>query len=201
MACVAAAVASAGDFGLLWYGHAARDAALGLPTPPAFTLPVSQWLGAFAIPLYGFGYWSLAQGLQGRARPIVAWVGVYTCALGGTIHGVMGLAILRGQMEFPDNAGAFSMPAPYVPFLLPFVLVTVAGLLVASIVFAVTVLRGHSPYPRWLGALNPLVCVLLLICAGLPFQFGRLFLVPMAPNVGNVLFFALALSAVQLRKR
>jgi len=197
LALIAAVLASVGDFGMLYAGQQAGNPALGWPAPPPFTLALGQWLGAFMIPLFGVGYASLAQGLAGRARPIVYWLGIYTSALGGVIHAVTGLAILHTPIEAGGNAGAFAIDPTSLPFLMPFVVVVVLGLLIASGVFAHAVFSGTSVYPRWLGFMNPVSCVVLVSCAGMPFEYGWLFLVPMAPNVGSVGFFALTLAVAR----
>lgn len=197
LALVAAALASVGDFGMLYAGQQAGDPSLGWPAPPPSTLAVSQWLGAFLIPLYGVGYAALARGLEGRAQSIVYWLGIYTSALGGVIHAVTGLAILHSPIDATGSAGAFAIAPSSLPFLLPFVLVVIIGLLIASAFFASAVLRGESVYPRWLGFMNPVSCVVLVICIGLPFDYGWLFLIPMAPNVGSAAFFALGLSVTE----
>jgi len=164
---------------------------------PSGALAVSQWLGAFTIPLYAVGYISLSRGLLGPGRAIVYWLGLYTSALGGVIHAVTAIVISVSPVDATESADAFSFDPQILPYLVPFVLVTAIGLLMASVAWSIAVLRRESAFPRWLGILNPLTCILLVLFAGLPFPLGRLFVVPMAPNIGGLLFFAAALIVVR----
>jgi hypothetical protein len=46
--------------------------------------------------------------------------------------------------------------------------------------------------PRWMALANPAFVTLAIVLAGTTSEVGRAFLVPAAPNVGHVVFFALA---------
>ena len=96
VAAVAAALAAtAGDLLLLWVANAARPE-LHLAPPPPGALVAGYYLGVLAIPLYGLGYWEVAQGLAPageRAARAVFLLGLSGGALGGVVHGVTGLVI------------------------------------------------------------------------------------------------------------
>lgn len=197
IALIAAVLASIGDFGLLYVSQQAGDPMLGWPPPPRGTLALSQWLGAFSIPLYAVGYVTLSRGLAGHARTSVFWLGIYTSALGGIVHGLTGLAILSDSIERREVSGAFSLSPTALPYLVPFVAIVTLGLLVASAAWSFAILSGRSDYPRPYGYLSPLTCICAIVLASLPFHYGRLFVIPMAPNLGCILFFAVGLRLVR----
>ncbi len=197
IALIAAVLASIGDFGLLYVSQQAGDPKLGWPPPPPGTLALSQWLGAFSIPLYAVGYVTLSKGLVGHARTIVFWFGIYTSALGGVVHGLTGLSIQSDVVEGRPLSGPFALDPTVLPFLVPFVAIVTLGLLVASVAWSFAILRGRSDYPRSFGYLSPLTCICAVIVAGLPFHYGQLFVIPMAPNLGCILFFAAGLRFVR----
>jgi hypothetical protein len=194
LAAVAALAASAGDLLLLWVGSAGRSD-LGLPALPAVALLAGHLLGVFAIPLYGFGYWGVSRGIAAshpRAARFVFVTGALGGAYGGVVHGITGVA---GQLERAAGA-APGDPLAFVARLGAFLVPLWIGLAVAiaagSLVFAVAIARGHSAFPRWMAFANPLALVLLAALLGAPTPIGRALLVPAAPNLGHVWFFALA---------
>jgi hypothetical protein len=63
---------------------------------------------------------------------------------------------------------------------------------VGSIVFATGVLAGRSSLPPWTVLASPAPLTIALVVLGAGSVLGRAFLVPMAPNVAHLLFFALA---------
>ena len=194
LAAGSALAASAGDLLLLWVASAGRSE-LGLPAPPAGALLAGHLLGVFAIPLYGFGYWGVARGIAAahrRAARFVFVTGALGGAYGGAVHGITGMA---GQLEraagvAPGDPLAFvaRLGAFLVPLWIGLALAIAAG----SLVFAVAVTRGPSAFPRWMAFANPLALVLLAALLGAPTPIGRALLVPAAPNLAHVWFFALA---------
>ena len=198
LAAVAALAASAGDLLLLWVASAGRTE-LGLPAPPPGALLAGHQLGVFAIPLYGFGYWGVARGIGAahrRAARFVFVTGALGGAYGGIVHGITGMAeqLERAAGVAPGDPMAFV--ARFGAFLVPLWIGLGVAIAAGSVVFAVAIARGHSAFPRWMAFANPLVLVLLAALLGAPTPIGRALLVPAAPNLAHVWFFALAALAL-----
>ena len=202
LAAVAALAASAGDLLLLWVGSAGRSE-LGLPAPPSGALLAGQQLGVFAIPLYGVGYWGVARGIGAahrRAARFVFVAGALGGAYGGVVHGITGMAeqLERAAGVAPGDPMAFV--ARLGAFLVPLWVGVAAAIAAGSVVFAVAIARGPSAFPRWMAFANPLALVLLAALLGAPTPIGRALLVPAAPNLAHVWFFALAALALSGRR-
>jgi len=202
LAAVAALAASVGDLLLLWVASAGRNEP-GLPAPPDGALLAGHLLGVFAIPLYGVGYWGVSRALGGAHRHATRFVfvaGALGGAYGGVVHGMTGIAeqleaaagIAPGDpMAFVASVGAFLIPL--------WIVVGVASA-AGSIVFAVAVAHGDTALPRWMALANPLALVTLVALLGAPTPIGRALLVPAAPNLAHVWFFALAALALAGRE-
>jgi hypothetical protein len=191
VAALAAAAATVGDLLLLWAGNAARPE-LALPRPPAGAVWVGMWLGTLAIPLYAVGYAEVAAALRpagGRQAGALLLLGTYGAALGGTIHALTGLLLARSE---PAASDPLALLAAHGGLLLPLWALVGATLCAGSVVYARTILRGAAPYPRWMALANPAALTVALAVVALPSPRLRAFLLPAAPNVAHVLFFALA---------
>ncbi len=194
LAAVAALAASVGDLLLLWFASAGR-AELGLPALPDAALLAGHLLGVFAIPLYGVGYWGVSRALGAahrRAARFVFVTGALGGAYGGAVHGITGMAerlqaaagiAPRDPMAFVEQLGEF-----LVPLWIAIGLAIAAG----STVFAAAVWRADTALPRWMALMSPAALVLLAVLLGAPTAMGRALLVPAAPNLAHVWFFALA---------
>lgn len=194
LAAVAASAASTGDLLLLWFASAGR-ADLGLPALPDGALLAGHLLGVFAIPLYGVGYWGVSRAIGAthrRAAQFVFVTGALGGAYGGAVHGITGMAerlqaavgIAPGDpMAFVEQLGGF---------LVPLWIVVAVAIAAGSIVFAGAVWRGDTALPRWMALANPIALVLVAALLGAPTPLGRAVLVPAAPNIAHVWFFALA---------
>ena len=68
------------------------------------------------------------------------------------------------------------------------------------IVFAAAVWRGDTALPRWMALTSPVALVLIAVLLGAPTPIGRALLVPAAPNLAHVWFFALAALALAGRE-
>jgi hypothetical protein len=202
LAAVAALVASAGDLLLLWFANAGRRE-LGLPAPPDGALLTGHQLGVFAIPLYGVGYWGVSRAIgaaHGRAARFVFVAGALGGAYGGVVHGITGVAeqLERAAGIAPGDPMAFV--ARLGAFLVPLWIGIAVAIAAGSTVFAVAVARGDTALPRWMALANPLALVLLAGLLGAPTSIGRALLVPAAPNLAHIWFFALAGLALAGRK-
>jgi len=192
IALVAAIAATAGDVLLLATSNAGRPGFEWLPAPSESTLWVGTYLGLLAIPCYGLGYRAIARGLSAPYRGVVAALGVAGGVLGGTMHGLTGLVT---HVELAGGTGGIdpvTLLARYGAYLLPLWALVGAGLVIGSTAFALGVARGRSSMPRWMALANPAFATLAIVLAGTTFDIGRAFLVPAAPNVAHVVFFALA---------
>jgi hypothetical protein len=191
VAAAAALVATVGDLLLLWVANAPRTA-LGLVTPPAGALRLGAALGVMAIPLYALGYAAaaaLAAPALGRGAPWVMVAGGVGAVLGSYIHAatawmIEGQTVPVEPLEAVLEAGA-GLVVPW----------AAAGVLVAlsSGALAYAALRGVVP--RMWAVANPAAVSIVLALAGAASELGRAFLVPAAPNVAHVVFFATALGA------
>jgi len=189
LACAAAAAASAGDLALLLVSTAPHFA-LVVPAPLA-VLAFAALLGVAGIPLYALGYAAAARSVcantPGAAR-LVRFAGAGAAAIGALIHGATALAIYDGLAL--SSSGPALDPLQAVarsPMLVA--LWSAAGVcfVAANRPLLWRALRGPE---RWALA-NPLAVTLALSAGGAAFELGRMFLVPAAPNLAHVVFFAL----------
>jgi hypothetical protein len=191
---LAAVAASLGDAALLYVVNA-RRAEVGLPPPPAGLLLAGFYLGVLALPLYGLGYWHVAAGLRRsdpRGARRVFMLGAYGGALGAAVHGVTAHVIRVEEMAGVPAADPLAVIGQHGPFLLPLwsvlTLMTIAG----STIYATVVFEGRSAYPRWMAFLNPALMIVVTSLVALPSVWLSAFLLPAAPNLVHVVFFAAA---------
>ena len=183
---------------MLYVANAGRPE-LGLAAPPPALLWMGGGLGVVAIPLYVLGYRAaatlVAAGYERHAR-VIAGAGTTGSVLGAVIHGCTAFFIRDGlasgaPAEDPLAAVAGS------PLLLT--LWGVAALLVvaASVAFAMAARRGVLRVSRGLAWANPAVVTLFLTLVGSLTPLSRAFLVPAAPNLAHVVFFAACVRAIR----
>jgi hypothetical protein len=193
LAAAAAFLATLSDLLMLLVANAPRPE-LPLPPPPAATLWLGGLLGVAAIPFYALGYRAIARVLQPRSllsARIVRGCGIGIAAFGALIHGLTALSIQEtlaaGIAPPPLAAIAAAGPGFLAAWAIGSLLV-----LVASIAIFIAGAAPDRALPRWLAWLNPAALTLLLALVGLPWEWGRSFLVPAAPNLAHALFFAAA---------
>ena len=192
VAAAAAVIATAGDLLLLWVANALRPD-LGLSIPPPGVLRLGAVLGVVSIPMYALGYAAAAARAEPALGPAARWTtvaGGLGAALGSYIHGATAW-LIEEQMQ---TAGTLGAPLETVLDAGPALTVPWAGatvvVLFASGALVYAALRGAVPR-TWI-IVNPAVATILLALAGTVAELGRAFLVPAAPNVAHVVFFATA---------
>jgi hypothetical protein len=194
LACAAACAASAGDLAMLLVSTA-QHFALVVPTPLAL-LALAALLGVAGIPLYAIGYAAAARRVcadsPGAAR-LVRLAGAGTAGIGALIHGTTALAIYD-SLALSTSEPTLDPLAAVAQSTALIALWSAAGLcfVAASLPVLWHALRGPE---KWALA-NPLVATLALSTLGASFELGRWFLVPAAPNLAHVVFFALGARAV-----
>lgn len=200
VAVVAAALASVGDLLLLWVATTARGA--GSDVLLAWMLLAGHHLGVLAIPFYALGYWRVSTAItRPELARLVLAAGALGSALGAAIHGITGIAIAAERTQvratppvpaapFAGMAGA-DVITPYAEFLVPLWIVVGVALIAGSLAFTIAVASGASHYRRWIAALSPAALIVLIGVVGglLP---GKSLIVPAAPNLAHLVFFALA---------
>jgi hypothetical protein len=189
LACAAAAAASAGDLALLLVSTAPHFA-LVVPAPFA-VLALAALLGVAGIPLYAIGYAAAARCVCANtpaAAKLVRFAGAGAAAIGALIHGATALAIYD-QLALSTSRPALDPLAAVAHSPMLVALWSAAGLCFAAANGPLLwhALRGPE---KWALA-NPLVATLALSALGATFELGRMFLVPAAPNLAHVVFFAL----------
>lgn len=187
VAVLAAALASLGDILLL---HNGMLRAQGNATVDAQSLIAGHYLGVLCIPFYAVGYWLVSRGLrpsEGSAR-LVFLAGCYLGAVGAAIHGVTAVIIETG----PVGVAASPVTVPHAVYLLPLWLVLFAVSILASVAYTLAVLGGRTAFPRWAAAFNPVLMVLAMIGASLPFPALAAYTIPASANLAHILFFGFA---------
>ena len=188
----AAVVASVGDLLLLWVAAATRPG-LGVPAAPAWALVVGDLAGVLAIPFYGLGWVALARPLAmaaPRAGGVVRAAGAYAAALGAAIHAATGAVLATERSIAAAGIDPYGLVGRWGMLLLPLWGLATALSVLASWTWARTVWRGEAGLPRWTAWTNPAVGTVVLVglCALTP--LARALLLPAAPNLAHVLFFA-----------
>jgi hypothetical protein len=190
LAGFAALGASAGDLVMLLVANGAHFG-IALPAPYSL-LGVGAALGVGLIPVYAVGYFAVAQALF-SAAPRAAWTvrlgGALAAAIGTLIHAVTAVAIFGALRSEPRGAPA---PEPIAAIgQRPLLTALWAAAAIAFVAANAPLLwRGLRGPEKWALA-NPLVTALALGALGTPFEPGRFFLLPAAPNLAHALFFAL----------
>ena len=114
--------------------------------------------------------------------------GCYLGAVGAAIHGVTAVIIETG----PAGIEASPVTVPHAVYLMPLWLVLFAVSIAASIAYALAVLGGRTAFPRWAAAINPVLIVLAMIVASLPFPALAAYMAPASANLAHILFFGFA---------
>ena len=199
---MAALAASAGDVLLLWFASGGRPELPMLPLLGTGALLAGHYLGVLAIPLYGVGYWGVAEAIReadSRAAQGVFLAGALGAAYGAAVHGITAVAELGGRAAAGPTTPA-AILGPYTAFLGPLWIALGALALVGSIVFARAVATGTTLLPRWMALANPVALCALAALLAAPTPLGRAILLPAAPNIAHIWFFALAGIALGLRR-
>lgn len=188
----AALAGTLGDILLLATSNAGRPGFEWLPAASETVLVVGTYLGIVAIPCYGLGYRTVAARFTPSYARWIAALGMAGGVLGGTIHGLTGLVIHVERTSGAAGVDPITVVARYGAYLFPLWTVVGGLLLLGSIVFAAGVLAGRASLPRWTALAGPAPLTVALAVVGSWSMVGRAFLVPAAPNLAHVVFFALA---------
>jgi hypothetical protein len=196
---VAALLGTVGDLLLLATSNATRPGFEWLGSPSEAVLLVGTYLGVLAIPCYGLGYRDVAARVDPPFRRWMIALGVVGGVLGGTTHGLTGLAI---HVEQAGGAGVdpVTLLGRYGVYLLPLWAAIAMLSLGGSIVYTTAVLAGRSSLPRALASVNPMMLTMAIVLAGATSSLGRAFVVPAAPNLAHVVFFGM-IPAFERRRR
>jgi hypothetical protein len=202
LACLGAAVATGGDLLMLWVANALRPE-LGLPRPGSAVLWVGGLLGVAGIPLYAAGYRAVsriaAADSPGVAR-LISWAGAGAAGLGALIHGLTAAMIQADLGSGAPGRAPLEAVGSWGTGIVA--LWAAASLLVLAASASVLVRALRSPaLPRWWGWLNPALGTLALAGIGATTELGRAFLLPAAPNLAHLAFFAASLAAVAVLRR
>lgn len=183
---LAAAVATVGDLMML---HFVADRAVG-GSPALAWVVVGGVLGVLAIPFYAAGYRLVVPTMrrwhQGGARVLGA-LGVGIGLLGAAIHGLTAWHIVADVRAGAPPLDSFAAVASWgTPMLAMWAIAAALGL-AASLV----VVWGGFRLGIWpLVLASPVLVGLVLVAAGAGGPAGRTYVVPAAPNLAHVVFFA-----------
>jgi len=110
-AVVAAIIASAGDFCLIYVANAPKYG-FGLTGEQAGRwLLIGHYFGVLAIPLYSLGYWHVSRGIavagHGISRSVFA-LGVYASAVGSAIHGLTAFGLYASPLAEAQSSNRWT---------------------------------------------------------------------------------------------
>jgi hypothetical protein len=192
LAAFAALAASAGDLLLLYVANAQRDD-LGLPQAGRAWLWLGGTMGVVAIPFYALGYRSashLVAAVSVRGAQAVFVAGAAGALLGSVIHGLTAAHISTQLDAAAPGRDPLESLVGGDPLLLTLWGLAALLVVVASALFGWFVARGGTVAPRRAALANPAFATIALAAAGLPSILLRAFLIPAAPNIAHLIFFA-----------
>lgn len=203
IASVAASTATLGDLVMLYVAGSQRPE-LGITPPAPWLLWLGAGLGVIAIPFYALGYRAVAAALSSESSTlsrVVLYCGYGAAGVGAIIHGATAL-LIRAELR-AGLPGKAPMDAVGGGGALLIVLWAIAATLVviASLAILRAGLTAASSMPVWWAWLNPSCVTAALVGVGLPFELGRSFLVPAAPNVAHIVLFAASFAALDPHAR
>ncbi|MCX4965666.1 hypothetical protein OHA98_12610 [Streptomyces sp. NBC_00654] len=193
-------VASPGDHLVLkGYDGTAGDSLAAMLSASSAQLAWGALLGVLTGPLYLVACWHLYQGLRPAPRllsspPMVLLTTGF--ALAPFVHGSFyywGQAARAVDASGVRSAALDALPGDMADVLfIPYGVLLFCWVL-GSAWMAVSVFRGATAFPRWMGAVNPLVCILAggLVAALTPGPVGTA-IQGAQLSIGNLLFFSLS---------
>ena len=192
LATISAVLATFGDFLMLYVVNA--NAVLNLPSHETILLPLGFFLGAFAIPLYGFGFWAIAKIFEPgalRAGRFVLVSGVMMAIIGGIIHGVTGISIEAQLRAEGSHLAPISSLLEYGVYLIPLWAIASVLCFIGAVGFISGVISGRTIFSPFIAVFNPVVLTVVVGLTGSMTPTMQVFLIPAAPNVAHVLFFGM----------
>lgn len=194
-ASLAALFATIGDLMMLRVANSTMAGSSSLHNSDMI-LMIGGILGVVAIPLYGSGYWAVAQIIKPASillSTIIFACGVSIAFLGAVIHGYTALII----HDAPASGASLGTPIEFMTGASEFVFIAwiVATLLVliASMSILIATRSAGLSFARWPLWLNPAVVTPMLAVIALTWDGGQLYLLPAAPNVAHIIFFSVVL--------
>jgi len=192
LATMSAVAATFGDFLMLYVVNA--NSAQNLPSHETILLPLGYFLGLFAIPLYGFGFWAIAKIFEPgalRAGRFVLVSGVMMAIIGGIIHGVTGITIEAQLRADASHLAPIAALLEYSVYLMPLWAIASVLSFIGAIGFASGVISGKTIFSPFIALFNPVVLTVVIGLVGTMTPAIQVFLIPAAPNAAHVLFFGM----------
>lgn len=183
---LAAALAALGDLAMLRFvGERAAGAG-----PALVWVVAGGLLGVVAIPFYALGYRLVVPTLRrwsAVGARTVDGCGIAIAILGAIIHGLTAWAIVRdvgaAAADWLESMTSWGTP----------LLALWGAATVAAVVASVAIVWGSFRLGIWSLALSsPVLVTLAIMAVGAGSDAGLAYLVPAAPNVAHVVFFAVA---------
>jgi len=155
-------------------------------------------IGVFATPLVLVGFWHVYQGLDGaNASMALAILGLFGCAsvIGAFVHGTfyyMGEYIQAlNKVQDESQSVIADMISRHRKVLIVTYAPVIFFILIASILFSISVASGKTSFPIWMAAINPVTMTItwLAVKRILP-QFVRDWTEGAGFNIAFLAFFA-----------
>lgn len=139
-------------------------------------LALSALCGGIGIPLQYFGLEAFSKIITARLErsgKIIRIGAIATALFGGTVHVLCVLFMLMVKMECLNGFSPLDsetiigmFPESTIPFMLyavmPLSMLCMMPYFVATLVIFVSIIKKHTPFPRWFAVLSPVVFVAVL---------------------------------------
>jgi hypothetical protein len=170
---------------------------------PGWRIALGTFLGVFMLPFQIAGLVPLYIGLKpsGKAIPAIAGlVGSHGLIMGVAFHTTY--AFLAGGWKLLHSAGTeasgpSALMSDFQFYWKLIIVIMVSELILLSAIYIVTVLKGHSLFPKWMAAFNPAVIMaaVILVLLVLPAPIGG-YAAPTMLNLSTLTFFILSVCVI-----
>lgn len=181
--------------------------------PYAFMMSISEkrmtlghFIAVLAAPLYLVGYWHVYKMLTPQGSAFGTFIVAMACY--GFIMGIVWIgsrAMIGSIVHLQDSSGIEQsvlfnpLVSKYQLFMETLVQIIRITTLLFSIGFVYLVLQGNTLYPSWIIFFNPFVILVLVFLSYLALPAVGKFIMPIAMNVAQFVFFSASLIAAFLR--
>jgi len=199
IAVFAAFTATLGDLLMLYVINSRRPELL-LPELPEVCLWVGGALGVIGIPFYSLGYHAASRiigTVSKRSARTVFFMGSLIAILGAVIHGFTAFKIHAGIEAGAVVQDPLLSVLSWGPTIIVLWVLAAVLVLSASAIFCWFVTRRGGLVPLFAGLVNPALVTVVLSAVGMSTPLLRSFLIPSAPNVAHIVFFAACVWALR----